>query len=52
LLALKNAGHVYKITNNLTSGRSQTLTYDQVNRITSAGTTATTGSSCWGEHIS
>ena len=47
-VSLKNAGHVYKITNNLTSGRSQTFTYDQVNRITSAGTTATTGSTCWG----
>jgi RHS repeat-associated protein len=44
----KNAGHVYKITNNLASGRSQTFTYDQVNRIISAGTTATTGSACWG----
>jgi hypothetical protein len=47
-VSLKNAGHVYKITNNLTSGRSQTFTYDQLNRITSAGTTATTGSTCWG----
>lgn len=43
-----NAGHVYKITNNLTSGRTQSFTYDQLNRITTAGTTATTGSTCWG----
>jgi RHS repeat-associated protein len=43
-----NAGHVYSIANNLTSGRSQAFAYDQVNRITSAGTTATTGSTCWG----
>jgi RHS repeat-associated protein len=43
-----NAGHVYGITNNLTTGRSQSFTYDQLNRITSAGTTATTGGSCWG----
>lgn len=43
-----NAGHVYGITNNLNSSRSQTFTYDQVNRIVSAGTTATTGTYCWG----
>ena len=47
-----NAGHVYSITNNLTSGRSQTFTYDQLNRILSAGTTATTGSYCWGYQYS
>ena len=41
-----NAGHVYGITNNLNSSRSQTFTYDQVNRILSAGTTATTGAYC------
>src|SRR5207244_792022 len=38
-----NAGVVYGITNNLNSARSQTFTYDQLNRILSAGTTATTG---------
>jgi len=43
-----NAGHVYSITNNLNSGRGQSFTYDQLNRITSAGTTATSGSYCWG----
>jgi RHS repeat-associated protein len=43
-----NAGHVYAITNNLNSSRSQAFTYDQVNRIVSAGTTATTGTYCWG----
>jgi YD repeat-containing protein len=42
-----NAGHVYGIANNLNSSRSQTFTYDQVNRILSAGTTATTGTYCW-----
>jgi RHS repeat-associated protein len=47
-----NAGHVYSITNNLVSGRSQAFTYDQLNRITSAGTTATTGSTCWGYQYS
>lgn len=43
-----NAGHVYAITNNLNSSRSQSFTYDQLNRIYTAGTTATTGSYCWG----
>ena len=43
-----NAGHVYSISNNLNSSRSQSFTYDQVNRILSAGTSATSGSYCWG----
>jgi len=43
-----NAGVVYGITNNLNSSRSQTFTYDQLNRITSAGTSSTTGTYCWG----
>ncbi len=43
-----NAGHVWSITNNLNSGRTQSFNYDQVNRIISAGTAATTGSICWG----
>jgi YD repeat-containing protein len=44
----KNAGHVNSITNNLNSSRSQSFSYDQVNRIVTAGTTATTGTYCWG----
>ena len=47
-ITAKNAGHVYSITNNLNSSRSQSFTYDQVNRIVTAGTTATTGTYCWG----
>jgi RHS repeat-associated protein len=47
-VSLKNDGQAYKITNNLAGGRSQTFTYDQLNRITSAGTSITTGSACWG----
>jgi YD repeat-containing protein len=43
-----NAGHVFSITNNLNASRSQSFTYDQVNRILSAGTSATTGNGCWG----
>jgi RHS repeat-associated protein len=48
----KNAGHVYSITNNLNSARSQTFAYDQLNRILSAGTSATTGTYCWGYQFS
>jgi RHS repeat-associated protein len=47
-----NAGHVYGITNNLDSTRSQTFSYDQLNRITAAQTTSTYSTSpthCWGE---
>jgi RHS repeat-associated protein len=48
----KNAGHVYGIANNLNSSRSQNFTFDQVNRITSAGTTSTSGQYCWGYQYS
>ncbi len=47
-----NAGHVYGITNNLNSSRSQAFSYDQLNRIISAGTTVTTGTYCWGYQYS
>jgi RHS repeat-associated protein len=49
---LKNNGNVTAITNNLNSGRSQKFAYDQLNRIISAGTTATTGGFCWGYQYS
>ncbi len=48
----KNAGHVNSITNNLDGTRSQTFTYDQLNRITgalTASTYATSPAHCWGE---
>ena len=48
----KNAGHVYGITNNLDATRSQTFTYDALNRIVGAQTTSTFSTSaahCWGE---
>ena len=48
----KNAGHVNQLANNLDSTRSQTFTYDQLNRITAAQTTSTYATSpahCWGE---
>jgi hypothetical protein len=47
-----NAGHVFSITNNLDSTRSQTFSYDQLNRITgalTASTYSTSPSHCWGE---
>ena len=48
----KNAGHVNSITNNLDNTRSQTFSYDQLNRISGALTTSTYATSpthCWGE---
>ena len=51
-VTMHDAGHVYGVTNNLNSSRSQALTYDQVNRILSSGTTATTGTYCWGYQYS
>ena len=47
-----NAGHVFALTNNLDTTRSQTFSYDQLNRITAAQTTSTHATSpahCWGE---
>ncbi len=47
-----NAGHVYSVTNNLDTTRSQNFTYDSLNRITSAltaSTHATSPAHCWGE---
>ncbi len=48
----KNAGHVYGSTNNLDGTRSQTFTYDQLNRVITAQTSSTYSTSpahCWGE---
>jgi RHS repeat-associated protein len=42
-----NNGNVMGITNNLYSARSQTFTYDQVNRIYSAQASGTSGANCW-----
>jgi RHS repeat-associated protein len=36
------------ISNNLNSSRSQVFAYDPLNRLISAGTTATSGNYCWG----
>jgi RHS repeat-associated protein len=51
-VSLKNAGHVYGIANNLNSSRSQSFTYDQLNRILTAKTISTTGTYCWGYQFS
>jgi RHS repeat-associated protein len=44
-----NNGNIQTITDNLSSGRTQTFAYDKMNRLTSAGTTATTGSDAWSQ---
>jgi RHS repeat-associated protein len=51
----KNDGAVYGISNNLDTTRSQTFSYDQLNRITAAQTNSTYSTSpshCWGETYS
>ena len=47
-LNVSNNGNVAQITNNLNSGRSQTFSYDEMNRIKTALTQGTSGSLCWG----
>lgn len=42
-------GNVVGITNNRDTTRTQSFTYDQVNRIVTAQTSSTSGSNCWGE---
>jgi len=41
-------GNVQSIANNITSARSQTYTYDELNRVSTAKTTATSGTYAWG----
>jgi RHS repeat-associated protein len=45
-------GNLIGITNNRDNTRSQSFTYDQVNRIVTAETSATSGANCWGESYS
>jgi RHS repeat-associated protein len=45
-------GNVIGIANDRDSTRSQSFTYDQVNRILSGQTSTTSGSNCWGEAYS
>ncbi len=44
-----NNGNVMGITNNRDTTRSQSLSYDSLNRIATAKTSSTSGSNCWGE---
>jgi RHS repeat-associated protein len=49
---VQNNGNVGAIANNITPARSQSFTYDELNRIATAKTQATTGQYCWGETFS
>lgn len=42
-------GSITSITNNVDNGRNQTFSYDSLNRILSASSSATTGADCWGQ---
>ena len=53
-LGTSDNGNVVAITNNLTKNtpstdRSQSFTYDALNRIATAKTVSTSGANCWGE---
>src|SRR5262249_7790280 len=48
----QNNGNAMSIVNNKDSNRTQTFTYDALNRITTGSSTANTGSSSWGENYS
>jgi RHS repeat-associated protein len=47
-----NNGNAAQITNNLNSNRTQQFSYDQVNRISTAGTISTCTSACWSQGFS
>lgn len=44
-------GNVYSITNGKDATRSETFTYDKLNRITTAKTQGTSGPNCWGQRF-
>jgi hypothetical protein len=48
-LGASDNGNVTAITNNRDTTRSQSFTYDPLNRIATAKTTSTTGTTCWDE---
>lgn len=48
--AHQNNGNVMSITNNKDGNRTQTFTYDSLNRITAGWSSANTGSYSWGEN--
>ena len=45
----KNNGNVTTITDNLAPGRTQTFTYDSLNRISTAQSAAPSGTDCWAQ---
>jgi len=47
-LGVSDNGNVAQITNNLNSARTQTFSYDSMNRVSTALTQGTSGASCWG----
>ncbi len=49
---VQNNGNVGRITNKINPDRTQSFTYDELNRIKTAQTQATTGSLCWGQTFS
>lgn len=50
-LAGGDNGTVTSVTNNADSGRTQSFTYDPLNRILSAMTSAASGVDCWGQNF-
>jgi YD repeat-containing protein len=44
-----NNGNVISIADNLNPGRTQNFSYDSLNRIATANTSATSGSDCWAQ---
>jgi RHS repeat-associated protein len=46
-----NNGNTATLTNNITSGRTQTYTYDPLNRLLTAQSSATMGRDCWGQEF-
>ena len=48
-LGVADNGNVNRVTNRINPGRSITYTYDELNRIKSAVTDATSGQYCWGQ---
>jgi RHS repeat-associated protein len=45
---VQDNGNAASITNNINTARSQTYTYDELNRVSTAQTTATSGTYAWG----
>ncbi len=49
VLNYNNNGTVSSVQNKVTSGLSESFTYDSLDRILSAATSATSGAGCWGQ---